>query len=198
MKKILIALGVVVVVGGSYYLLDDESPAKPESIKQWERKYPRLVNNVGFGKIEEPESFYTAKPAAEKDLIGKVTNEFGIRDEVLQLILTTIPESDVQSTIAMIKMVQYDQQQIGVTDDKEMNLIANKAAAASSCIDIPMMDRSKFGDSYDELIRDTPARKYEWNRIEMLLNHHVISPDYGINSYDFKEQCAYFLGESHV
>jgi hypothetical protein len=48
--------------------------------------------------------------------------------------------------------------------------------------------------NYNKLLRDTPARQAEQDRIERLLSNHVISNDYGIQSYDLKEQCDHFLG----
>ena len=137
---------------------------------------------------------YQAKTASEQDLIGKVTNQFGIRDDVLKLILTSIPESDTGSTIAAIKMAQYNQAEIGLTNDMEINSIENKASAAVSCMSDQMIfQNSKFFDSYNQLLRDTPARQAEQDRIEHLLNNHVISNDYGIQSYDKKEQCDHLL-----
>lgn len=162
----------------------------------WQKKYPQLANNVGYTKLVESVPAYQAKTASEQELIGKVTNQFGIRDDVLKLILTSIPESNVQATIAAIKMVQYDQQQIGVTDDKEMNLLSNKALAANYCINLPMLEQHEFINKYADMIRDTPARQAEQQRIEGLLANHVISADFGIQSYDSKEQCDHFLGES--
>jgi hypothetical protein len=184
---------MVIILGGGAAFLAYNSGGNEPTV-DWQKKYPQLSNNAGYGKLAASVPAYQAKTASQQDLIGKITNEFGIRDDVLKLILNTIPESNVRATIAAIKMVQYDQQQIGVTDDKEMNLIANKALAASYCLDIPMMDRYNFGQAYDKIIRDTPARKAEQNRIEHLLSNHVISADYGIQSYDAKEQCDHFLG----
>ena len=184
---------IVLILGGGAGVLAYNSGGNEPTV-DWQKKYPQLSNNAGYGKLAASVPAYQAKTASQLELIGKVSNEFGIRDDVLKLILNTIPESNVRATIAAIKMVQYDQQQIGVTDDKEMNLIANKALAASYCLDIPMMDRYNFGQAYDKIIRDTPARKAEQNRIEHLLSNHVISADYGIQSYDAKEQCDHFLG----
>ncbi len=184
---------IVLILGGGAGVLAYNSGGNEPTV-DWQKKYPQLSNNAGYGKLAASVPAYQAKTASQQELIGKVSNEFGIRDDVLKLILNTIPESNVRATIAAIKMVQYDQQQIGVTDDKEMNLIANKALAASYCLDIPMMDRYNFGQAYDKIIRDTPARKAEQNRIEHLLSNHVISADYGIQSYDAKEQCDHFLG----
>ncbi len=168
---------------------------KNNQIIDWQTKYPQLkTNNIGYSKLTASATNIAPKSNSQKALIGKVTNQFGIRDDVLKLILDTFPESDVRSTIAAIKMAQYYQQQIGVTDDKEINKLANKAGAAVSCQNLSMLDSYKFGQAYDKLIRDTPARKAEEDRIELLLNNHVISNDYGIQSYDIKEQCDHFLG----
>lgn len=190
-KKIFILVFVVVITGSILFLSFGNKDQEPV---EWQKKYPQLTNNVGYSKLAESVPPYQSKTATQQELIGKVTNQFGIRDDVLKLILTSIPESNVQATIAAIKMAQYYQAEIGVTDDKEMNLIANKASAASSCMNIPMMDGWKFIQSYDKIIRDTPARQAEQDRIEHLLSNHVISADYGIQSYDPKEQCDHFLG----
>lgn len=190
-RRYWVIIVLILGVGAAFFAHNSESNEKGVD---WQKKYPQLSNNAGYGKLAESVPAYQAKTASQQELIGTVTNEFGIRDDVLKLILNTIPESNVRATIAAVKMVQYDQQQIGVTDDKEMNLIANKASAASSCINIPMMEGWKFIQSYDKIIRDTPARQAEQDRIEKLLANHVISADYGIQSYDFKEQCDHFLG----
>ena len=194
-KRYLVAFVLIVVCGVAF--VSCSSTGQGSGVN-WQKKYPQLANNVGYSRLVESVPAYQAKTASEQELIGKVTNQFGIRDDVLKLILTSIPESNVQATIAAIKMAQYDQAEIGVTDDKEMNLIANKAAAASACLsqNISMMDRSSFGQGYDKIIRDTPARQEEQSRIESLLSNHIISAYFGIQSYDFKEQCNHFLGES--
>ncbi len=190
-KRYLIALVLIVVCGVAFVSCSSNGQGAGVN---WQKKYPQLTNNVGYSRLIESVPAYQAKTASEQELIGKVTNQFGIRDDVLKLILTSIPESNVQATIAAIKMAQYDQAEIGITDDKEMNLIANKASAASSCMNIPMMDGWRFVQAYDKIIRDTPARQAEQDRIEHLLNNLVISPDFGIQSYDSKEQCDHFLG----
>ena len=192
-KRYLVILALIIVGGGVFMTYNSSSDV---SDNNWEKKYPQLANNVGYSKLAESVPAYQAKTASEQELIGKVTNQFGIRDDVLKLILTSIPESDTRSTIAAIKMAQYFQQQIGVTDDKEMNVIANRASAAMSCINLPMLEMNNLINNYAEMLRDTSARQTEQHRIEGLLANHVISADYGIQSYDLKEQCNHFLGES--
>ena len=190
-KRYLIALVLIVVCGVAF--VSCSSTGQGSGVN-WQKKYPQLTNNVGYSRLIESVPAYQAKTASEQDLIGKVTNQFGIRDDVLKLILTSIPESDTGSTIAAIKMAQYNQAEIGLTNDMEINSIENKASAAVSCTSDQMIfQNSKFFDSYNQLLRDTPARQAEQDRIEHLLNNHVISNDYGIQSYDKKEQCDHLL-----
>ena len=190
-KRYLIALVLIVVCGVAF--VSCSSTGQGSGVN-WQKKYPQLTNNIGYSRLIESVPAYQAKTASEQDLIGKVTNQFGIRDDVLKLILTSIPESDTGSTIAAIKMAQYNQAEIGLTNDMEINSIENKASAAVSCMSDQMIfQNSKFFDSYNQLLRDTPARQAEQDRIEHLLNNHVISNDYGIQSYDKKEQCDHLL-----
>lgn len=190
-KRYLIALVLIVVCGVAF--VSCSSTGQGSGVN-WQKKYPQLTNNVGYSRLIESVPAYQAKTASEQELIGKVTNQFGIRDDVLKLILTSIPESDTGSTIAAIKMAQYNQAEIGLTNDMEINSIENKASAAVSCMSDQMIfQNSKFFDSYNQLLRDTPARQAEQDRIEHLLNNHVISNDYGIQSYDKKEQCDHLL-----
>ncbi|TXJ02892.1 MAG: hypothetical protein E6Q32_01770 [Neisseriales bacterium] len=184
---------IVLILGGVAAFLAYNSGSNEKAV-DWQKKYPQLSNNAGYGTLAASVPAYQARTASQQELIGKVSNEFGIRDDVLNLILNTIPESNVRATIAAIKLAQYYQQQIGVTDDKEMNVISNKALAANYCLNLPMLEQHAFINKYADMLRDTPARKAEQNRIENLLSNHVISADYGIQSYDFKEQCDHFLG----
>lgn len=50
------------------------------------KKYPQLSNNVGYSKLAESVPPYQAKTATQQELIGKVTNEFGIRDDGITLV----------------------------------------------------------------------------------------------------------------
>lgn len=198
-KKITLLLVISCVVIFLFYLINENKPQEKPQHKidiSWAKKYPQFTNNVGFAKLVESPAIYQNKTTIQQELIGTVTNQFGIRDEVLQLILTSIPESDVRSTIAAIKLAKYHQLEVGLTNDAQINIFENRASAAISCINLPMMDRYNFVVKYDKMIRDTPARKAEQDRIEHALNGHVISNDYGIQSYDIKEQCDHFLGES--
>lgn len=167
-----------------------------ESTEKWKQKAPKLFsNNIGYNKLMVSNNIGASKLSEPKiDLVGTITNPFGIRDDILDYILNTIPESNIRATVSIIKMAYYHQQMVGVTDDKQLNSIANKSMAAIYCANLPISISAKFIDGYDKLIRDTSARNLEWNRIEHQLNNHIISHDFGVDSYDYKEQCDTFLG----
>jgi hypothetical protein len=132
--------------------------------------------------------------ANQEELIGPTNNSFGLREDILAYILSSIPQSDVKSTLAAIKMAQLDQAQIGVSKLSDLHELADKAAAASSCIELPLTQRTEFGKGYDRLLHNTPQRIAEQARLESLLSNHVISPNFGINSSDRQEQCNHLLG----
>ena len=191
-KKLFVSLCLLFAIISAYkYLFNYDNLNQPAP--DWQKQYLRLANNVGYIRLAASVPISQTKSILQQELIGKITNNFAIRDDVLKLILNFIPESDVMSTIATIKMAQYYQQQIGVTDEKEMNLLANKAAAAVSCQNLSIIDSYNFGKAYDEIIRDTPARKLEQDRIERLLSNHIISADCGTQSDDHTARCNYFL-----
>ena len=169
----------------------------PQTTAKWQKKAPQLFNNAGYSRLIES-SVQLNKRVSESQagLIGIITNPFGIRDDTLNYILVNIPENNVNSRIAAIKMAYYDQQMIGVTDDNKLNQLANKVSAGIDCLNLPMLKQSKFVEEYGNLVRNSSARITEYNRIEHLLNGHVISADFGINTYDLKLQCVHFLGVS--
>ncbi len=161
---------------------------------QWKDKAPQLFANAGYGLVESNTTTNQNISESQAELIGVITNPFGIRDDVLDYTLTKIPESNIRARVSAIKMAYFYQKEIGVTDDKELNDLDNKAAAGIYCISLSIQDSDSYIKGYDKLIRNTPARLAEQRRIEHLLNGHVISADFGIDTYDFKKQCNYFLG----
>jgi hypothetical protein len=166
-----------------------------QSIAKWQRKAPQLFSNVGYSKLIESCTLLNKNMSeSQAELLGIITNPFGIRDDILNYILTNIPESNTRTRIAAIKMSYYDQQMIGVVDDKVINQLENKAGAGLYCMQLPMLEENKLIKGYDKLLRNTPERLNEQNRIEHLLNGHIISYDFGIDTYDFKLQCNHYLG----
>jgi hypothetical protein len=195
MKKLIVAMlvitgGIVVYKYIQNKTLPEEAPA--DTAQPFSGRLKQIGNHAAYQELTT-----TAKLPqndTQKELIGPTNNSFGLREDVLAYIISSIPESDVKSTIAAIKMAQFDQAQIGVTSDSQLNELADKAAAASYCMELPIDTRVAFGKGYDRLLRNTPKRLAEQDRIEGLLSEHVISPDFGTNSYDRQEQCNHFLG----
>lgn len=201
MKKILIFLVIVISILIAITYINWNTREKSSDLNynfkdKWEAKAPNLFKSIGYNKLVESRNLDKISES-QKQLIGEVTNPFGIRDDILDYILTYIPESDTRSRIAAIKMAYYDQMEIGVTDDKIINNYANKALAAVYCMQLPMSKLDSFGKGYDKLLRNTQLKKNEQNRIENLLNNHVISADFGDvgnKKLKLKDQCDYFLG----
>lgn len=188
-----VAVGIVSLACAS--MNNQKTETNIVDTQKWQAKAPQLFSNIGYKKLIESrivESSTTNR--SQQALVGTITNPFGIRDDVLEYILLNIPESNTRATIAAIKMAYYDQAEIGVTDDKQINVFANKAMASVYCSNISSQEGYKFDQGYNKLLRNTKERFAEQERIESLLSGHVISADFGINSYDFKEQCDHFLG----
>lgn len=201
-KKLRIISIIGIVVVGSVVIacanLGDDTKngvhVTPQSTAKWKTKAPEIFNNAGYSKLVETTKTDANISKSQAALIGTVTNPFGIRDDILDYILVSIPESNIRARIAEIKLAQLEQSELGVNDDKMLNMIENKTMAAVYCAHLPIQDSAKFVKGYDKLLRNTTARQVEQDRIEHLLNGHVISADFGIDTYDYKKQCDYFLG----
>lgn len=57
----------------------------------WDKKYPSVFKNVRYSKLIESKGIleaYENSPESLQILRGKITNEFGIRDDILEYILS--------------------------------------------------------------------------------------------------------------
>ena len=193
-KRIALAILAATLVAGVVYIIYNIKPQVkvPNTISQWNHKYPSVFNNSKYTKLIDQ----TPRELNElqTELIGISTNQFGVRDDILDYILTFIPEHNYQARVAAIKRAKFDQSEIGLTDSAKLNEIENKASAAIYCLNLSPTEAKKFIKKYDSLLRNTIKRSEEQNRIEHLLSGYVISPDFGIENSDFSLQCRYFLG----
>ncbi len=130
--------------------------------QKWQAKAPQLFSNTGYKKLIELDTVETLPTnKSRQQLIGTITNPFGIRDDILEYILLNIPESNTRATIAAIKMAYYYQSEIGLYNDKKINELSNKAGAAISCLNLPMASMDKFITGYGDLLRNTKERLAE-------------------------------------
>lgn len=141
MKKMtvigLIVVGVVTIGCATLYESENNSnpPKNTANIDKWKKQAPQLFNNAGYAKLEEsiPQPVNQSESMAQ--LMGTITNPFGIRDDILEFIIKTIPANNESANRAAIKMMQYSQQiYYGNLSQPEALLISNKYVLADDCL----------------------------------------------------------------
>ncbi|MCE2706522.1 MAG: hypothetical protein LW807_05540 [Proteobacteria bacterium] len=198
--SIVLSCIVAVVIGVSCASTKSTSPGidiNHENTAKWKAKAPGLFANVGTLTIVES-SVNVNVSESQNALVGKVTNPFGIRDDILDYIIINIPESNERARLASVKLAILNQNEIFISNFEQLNSFENQASAAITCLNLPIKDSYKFIKGYDELLRNTPDRLSEQNRIEYLLNGRVISPNFGDKCNQLlttKDQCDCFIGK---
>ena len=198
--SIVLSCIVAVVIGVSCASTKSTSPGidiNHENTAKWKAKAPGLFANVGTLTIVES-SVNVNVSESQNALVGKVTNPFGIRDDILDYIIINIPESNERARLASVKLAQYYSSMINNTNIINVNLLANSASASITCSNLTIGDSYKFGQGLDKLLRNTPDRLSEQNRIEHLLNGCIISPNFGDKCNQLlttKDQCDCFIGK---
>jgi hypothetical protein len=92
-------------------------------------------DNVGYAKLEESVLYVANQSESMAALIAPITNPFGIRDDILDYIIKTIPASNESAMRAAIKMMQYEQQvYYGNPSESEALILDSKDDLAGSCL----------------------------------------------------------------
>ena len=159
---------------------------------KWETKFPKVFNNSGYSKLIESKEIleqFKNNPESLQELQGKITNEFGIRDDILEYILSL--NLDENSSKALIKMSQYDNAMYYLSkNDKEANIWANKGALAMRCVFYFLNDKKsiKLIRETDLMMRNTKERnKYMWWIDTNYLGYHVIGT--GLSMPEENKKC---------
>lgn len=209
MKKTLIFLAIavlsVVVVSYATSTKDKQLSVKqPPAVEKIQSIAPQLVNKVGFTDAEPNDikntSHVQSTPSVQ-ELVGKVTNPFGIRDDVLDYIIKSIPADNKGAIISAIKRAQIDQQEMFVKDPDKLNKLEDKGSASIMCLNTYIDDDIKTDDfihGYDALMRNTPERKALQEEIENKLGGHVISSNFGFRyeaQDSYKSLCDRYIKE---
>ncbi len=163
-KKMKIIIGVVLSITAIIMIAcavnnDNPKSQSQKMVTKWNYNYPQLVKMAGSAPINK-------KPAqnisveSEDVLLGKITNEFGIRDDVLTKILKTIPADNESATIHAIRMEQYDQKVFTATNTKDAVNYAEKMGASMECLmkSFGMLNTHHLIMSISDMQQDTPAR----------------------------------------
>ena len=204
-----ISLIMVAIVGGVMIACANFGSNKPSGIQvtkqstaKWKAQSPSLFANAGYSKLIESNTWLNKKHSeAQDELSGKVSNPFGIRDDMLEYILTNIPESNVGAIISAIKMVQLDQQEYFIEDVTELNKVVDKEMAAVDCLSTFLgggVTGEDFLEGYNKVQRNTPLRKAKEEEIEKKLGGHVLSGNFGFwytTNDSYESICARYIKE---
>ncbi len=90
--------------------------------KKWEKRYPQVFNNSDYNKLIESDGILNKlknNPESLQELQGKITNEFGIRDDILEYILslnlnTQANYAIIQSTVNYNKIHNFINKYLGL------------------------------------------------------------------------------------
>lgn len=215
MKKFIIIIIIIAFCGFTWKWWQNKERINKLKSTPWELKDPQLFSNAGSKKsfIIKEESQNTIVNFEDSvqnsltsiDQVGEITNVFGVRDDVLDYILVTIPADKNKSRLFAIKMALYDQKAM-FASEPQLNKLINKGFAAMSCMmyyyddenntnyDIP--DKYKFMDGYEKVLRSNKLANDLWESVENRMNNHVLSRDYGIDSISKDVRCNHLLAES--
>jgi hypothetical protein len=121
-------------------------------------------------------------------LIGPINNPYGVRDDILDEIVTMVPESNSKLLDAVIKSAYYDNlSSFSVTNKDKLNY-EHKVSTAIYCI--VLFDNNNLASTitknYDRLMRNNINRKkYQENLEQTVFAWQLL----GATDSGTKEQC---------
>jgi hypothetical protein len=160
--------------------------------QKWSQKYPQVFNNSGYNNLIESNGILNKlknNPESLQKLQGKITNEFGIRDDILEYILSL--NLNTQANYAAIRMAQSEYLSYFFSNDKiTVNNLANKEMLSSFCLMnfVGFNYMHKIHSEIDTKLRNTKERNERmWWVDNNYLGYHVIGT--GLSTADEKEKC---------
>ncbi len=143
--KIIIVIFISTLLVFIYYRYFDKSTL---SKNKGQQKYeaPHIFSNAGHGidsnKIESNSQQQALQPTndkltakSQKNLAGTITNQYGIRDDILEYIIDNIPPGNKLAMEAAIKFAAYNQRiYYGNLTQEEALKLANKEMLVRSCL----------------------------------------------------------------
>lgn len=161
---------------------------------QWQQKYPKLLNNAGYAKLISGNSMYKQKrDESEISLEGRITNAFGVRDDILDYILKTVPSNNESAIRAAIKLAQEDQLiYYGDISESEALRLDSNENLIETCLATYLPNNNQglqLMSKMDKLMRNTKLRdKHMWDIDRKYFGWRVLSS--GLNSADEDKACA--------
>jgi hypothetical protein len=208
-KKIILVSGVVIaMIIISCASIKSKKASSPQNseVSKLEKIAPQLVRSSPYANIVanvgrvKTSNQNPIESNSHHDLVGTITNKFGIRDDILDYIFTTIPKGNTGALVSAIKIAQNDQQEMFVKDSDKLNKLEDKGAAAVWCLGTYLDGNSleDFVHGYDKLMRNTPERKALQESIENKLGGHVISVNFGFKNDTWEPAesiCSKFINQ---
>ena len=166
------------------------TPSQPQTASQWEQKYPEVFNNAGYSKLIKSASLKNSQSNLSESYLalrGTVTNTFGIRDDVLNYVITNIKKNNTSFYAALRVSQLMQQQMLESTPEKVLNISQNMFIAVS-CIKLPDINQeTNFIRQLNYLYRNTALREQREKNIESILNGKFIDPNMTMD--DIKNSC---------
>ncbi len=191
--RLLILISVLVILIGFtlFYKYDSKNQIKQDD---WKVRAPQLFMNAGYSKlIESKLSQADAKISeSEQKLEGKITNPFGIRDDILDFIITNVPSSNESALRAAILSAQLSQEiYYGDITQAEAIKLVDRDALVGTCLDIYLggfKQGYKVDMGIDKLMRNTKVRdKHMWDIDRKYFSWKVLGS--GLSVADEKIAC---------
>lgn len=197
-KKIFLVVTTIIIVFVGYkYFTKTDNNNIPHSEQAWENKYPQVFTNVGYsklvtaGKIELKEEIKTDKELTLKEqVIGAITNKFGIGDDMLAYIMKTIPATNESAVYAAIRFAQLRQKVFLSENQEDAIMNMKKAGIGVDCLDTIYGTRltHRFIKEADQLMTNTSLRLAQEYKVRNFLAWQLIgNPD--LSMQDENKMC---------
>lgn len=156
-------LGVIVCIAICLGFSVKKSNSIPKSEAAWEEKYPAVFKTAGNMSIKLSTSNIVpnqnmAIPESMAKLEGTITNKFGIRDDILEYIINTVPKDNrlvIKAALKMAKIRQTIYYENISTDDAVK--LADNDSLLTACLRI-YTGNYGIDDGIDKRMRDNKDR----------------------------------------
>ena len=188
-KPLLILIAVIVLVAVSYYgyhtyrqaqikqtqtiTTTDKYAEYDKSMAEmkWLQRYPQLKTVASGSMTATIDKLRTSESISE--LIGPIDNSYGVRNDILDKILSIVPESNPQMLRAAIMSAYYDNL-VFYSDSSELQLLfASKFSLANNCLSFADFNKDKNLKVYNQVssytsnaMRNTEKRLNHLQQIE--------------------------------
>ena len=178
LKYILIFVGFVLIV---FFVKNTINQKFDKGVNinnsKWEKDYLKIFNNSGYSKLIESKGILNKlknNPESLQELQGKITNEFGIRDDILEYILSlNLDESNNYAAIRFSQTIN------GIyylsKNNIEANIFANQNVLVDICFSNINNNWIKITENIEKMMRNNKDRdKHMWWIDNHYLGYHVI------------------------